>query len=304
MMSGDKIEEILVSICCLTYNHERYIRQALDSFLMQKTNFIFEIVIHEDASTDNTQEIIKEYVEKYPKIFNVLLQTENQRSKYKSGMNPRFNYPRAKGKYIALCEGDDYWTDPYKLQKQVDIMETEENFNVCYHRVEVEVNKKLSSDENDITEKRYNKILNKSALDITTLLEYGNFIHTCSVLFRKNALKFPYEMFKSPVGDYFLYIVLTKDGGCIKKINESMGVYRRGVGIYSSLSKKTMSNKILTYQTCILSLLEKEEHRKIMLNKILKRQKTLFKEADSNNLPFKTLINLLLSKGKNKLQWK
>lgn len=122
----------LVSICCLTYNHEPYIKQALDSFLMQQTNFAFEIVIHDDASTDNTAKIIEEYTQKYPEIFKPLLQTENQRSKFGGGMNPRFNFPRARGKYIAICEGDDYWTDSLKLQKQVDFLEENKAYGICW----------------------------------------------------------------------------------------------------------------------------------------------------------------------------
>ena len=108
----------LLSICCVTYNHKKYIRQCLDSFLMQKTNFKFEIIIHDDASTDGTADIIKEYYEKYPDIIKPIFQTENQFSQGKS-ISKTFIYPRIKGKYVALCEGDDYWTDPYKLQKQV-----------------------------------------------------------------------------------------------------------------------------------------------------------------------------------------
>lgn len=123
----------LVSICCLVYNHELYLKEALDSFLMQKTAFSFEVVIHDDASTDSSASIIKEYASKHPEIFKPLYQTENQKSKVKSGMNPRFNFPRAKGKYIAVCEGDDYWIDPYKLQKQVDFLEATPNLIATYH---------------------------------------------------------------------------------------------------------------------------------------------------------------------------
>ena len=112
----------LVSICCITYNHEPYIRQCLDGFMMQKTNFSFEVLIHDDASTDKTQDIIREYEAKYPDIIKPIYQKENQYSKGIS-VTKTFNYPRVKGKYIAMCDGDDYWIDPYKLQKQVDYLE-------------------------------------------------------------------------------------------------------------------------------------------------------------------------------------
>ena|SRR6218665_28187 len=123
----------LVSICCITYNHANYIKECLEGFILQQCNFPFEILIHDDASTDGTQDIIKEYQEKYPKIIKPILQVENQYSKGVRGMNPKFNFPRAKGKYIALCEGDDYWTDPKKLQKQFNILEKNPDINICSH---------------------------------------------------------------------------------------------------------------------------------------------------------------------------
>lgn len=121
----------LLSICCLSYNHAPYIREALDGFLMQKTDFAFEILIHDDASQDGTVEIIREYQQAYPHIVRPLFQKENQKTKYGGGMNPRFNYPRARGKYIAFCEGDDYWTDPQKLQLQVDFLESHPGYVLC-----------------------------------------------------------------------------------------------------------------------------------------------------------------------------
>ena len=124
----------LVSICCITYNHAPFIRQCLDGFLMQK-GVNYEILIHDDCSTDGTTEIIKEYAAKYPDLISPLYETENQYSKgvWVDG----FNYRRARGKYIAYCEGDDYWTDPLKLQKQVDFMEANPEYSVCFHGVEV-----------------------------------------------------------------------------------------------------------------------------------------------------------------------
>lgn len=125
-------KEPLVSISCITYNHERYIRRCLDGFLMQKANFAFEILIHDDASTDGTADIIREYEEKYPAIIKPIYQTDNQYSKGVS-ISATFNWPRAKGKYIAMCEGDDYWVDVLKLQKQVDVLQKNPNINICSH---------------------------------------------------------------------------------------------------------------------------------------------------------------------------
>ena len=111
----------LVSINCITYNHEAYIAQTLDSFLIQKTNFPFEILINDDASKDHTAEIIKQYEIKFSQIIKPIYQKENQFSQRVNVLG--INNKRAKGKYIALCEGDDYWTDPNKLQRQFDQLE-------------------------------------------------------------------------------------------------------------------------------------------------------------------------------------
>ena len=115
----------LVSINCITYNHKQYIRDAIEGFLMQITNFPVEILIHDDASTDGTVEIIREYEKQYPWLIKPVYQTENQYSKHNSFISiSKIQYGRALGKYIAFCEGDDYWTDHYKLQKQVDFLES------------------------------------------------------------------------------------------------------------------------------------------------------------------------------------
>lgn len=124
----------LVSICTLTFNHAKFIRQCLDGFLMQEREFGIEILIHDDASTDGTVEILREYEAKYPGLIFPLYESENQYSRGGAGKMDFFNYNRARGKYIACCEGDDYWTDPLKLQKQVDFMEANPEYSVCFHR--------------------------------------------------------------------------------------------------------------------------------------------------------------------------
>jgi glycosyltransferase involved in cell wall biosynthesis len=129
----ENINKPLVSICSLTFNHEAFIRDCLDGFVMQKTNFTYEILIHDDASTDKTQTIIKEYQSKYPDLIKPILQKENQFSKGVKGINGKYNFSRSQGKYLALCEGDDYWTDPYKLQKQVDYMEANPEVVLTHH---------------------------------------------------------------------------------------------------------------------------------------------------------------------------
>lgn len=123
-------DNIAVSIICNVYNQEIYVRDALEGFVMQRTNFAFEVLVHDDASTDCTADIVREYEQKYPELIKPIYQKENQYSK-RDGTIKRLQAARAKGKYIAFCEGDDYWTDPLKLQKQYDFMEQNSDYTLC-----------------------------------------------------------------------------------------------------------------------------------------------------------------------------
>ena len=125
-------EGILVTIQCLVFNHGPFLRKCLDGFVMQKTSFRFEAIVHDDASTDDSASIIREYAEKYPEIIKPIFETENQYSK-KDGSLRRIMRNALRGKYIAICEGDDYWTDPGKLQKQADYMEAHPECSLCFH---------------------------------------------------------------------------------------------------------------------------------------------------------------------------
>ena len=125
-------QPLMVTIRCITYNHEPYIRQCLEGFIMQKTNFRFEAIVHDDASTDETANIIREYAEKYPDIIKPIFETENQYSKL-DGSIQRIMSEHIHGKYVAMCEGDDYWIDPLKLQKQVDFLESNPKYSMCAH---------------------------------------------------------------------------------------------------------------------------------------------------------------------------
>lgn len=143
-----RLDEIVVSICCVTYNHEHYIRDAIDGFLSQVVNFKYEIIIHDDASGDSTAKIIREYEDRYPDLFRCIYQSLNQ---YSLGKKPFQSYvaPYARGKYIAFCEGDDYWTDPYKLQKQIDFLEENVDYVICYADAITRVGDKFIYDINE-----------------------------------------------------------------------------------------------------------------------------------------------------------
>lgn len=216
----------LLSIHCLTYNHAKFIRKCLDSILMQKTNFPFEVLIHDDASTDGTAEIIKEYAKKYPDIINPVLQTENQWQKGVD-INKKFIFPKIKGKYVALCEGDDYWTDENKLQKQVDFLESNHDFAVCFHPVKVVWEDKSADDSIFPTPKMR---FNKTVLTLDDLLK-ANFIQTNSVMYRWALADGKYCDVPDGIlpGDWFLHLLHAKHGK-IGFLPDVMSVYRKHSG--------------------------------------------------------------------------
>ncbi len=179
------MDNLLVSICCLTYNHKNYIIQALDSFLQQKTNFEFEILIHDDASKDGTMDIIREYEVKYLNIIKPLYEKENQWVKGRRG-SAVFNFPRARGKYIALCEGDDHWTDPLKLQKQVDFLESNRDYAmVATDIILVDKENKLIPQNNIVLTQR---ALRKPDVNFFDLLQ-TNLINTLTVCVRTDIIQ-------------------------------------------------------------------------------------------------------------------
>lgn len=125
-------KDIAVSICCITYNQASYIRKCLDGLIMQKTNFKYEIIIHDDCSTDGTTDIVKEYADKYPDLIVPIIQSVNQYQKGNKRILASYVFPIAKGKYYAICEGDDYWIDPLKIQKQVDFLDLHPDVGMCF----------------------------------------------------------------------------------------------------------------------------------------------------------------------------
>lgn len=284
--------EPMVSICVQTYQHVNYIKECLDGILMQKTSFPFEILLGDDESTDGTREVCVEYTEKYPEKIRFFLHSRENNIRINGNPTGRFNLLynlySANGRYIALCEGDDYWTDPLKLQKQVNFLEENPEFNICFHQVKI-LNSQTFTDDVHI-EKRYNSITEFPAT-VLDLLKAGNFIHTPSVMYRGDEIKIPFEFTLSPVGDYFLHIIVAQEG-YIKRIDEVMAVYRHGVGIYSTLSSREMQKKITLYQLCILSYLHNTEQKKIFLNKVLNTVNKLQLENDENRRQIRSLKQL------------
>lgn len=208
--------------------------------MLQQVNFSFEILIHDDASTDGTDVIIKEYHAKYPECIKPIFQSENQYSKGVRGMMLRFNFPRARGKYIALCEGDDYWTDPSKLQKQVDFLEANEDFSVCFHDAML---------ARDGMEQR--KYVNQNKQVFTTEDLFGrHFIPTASIVYRSGGVEFPEWLKYVSSGDIALLLILSLEGK-MHLINEVMSTYRlhpQGVSnTHIGMTKVFGIAKLMTY---------------------------------------------------------
>ena len=216
-MSVITMEEIKVSIICNAYNHELYIRDALEGFVMQRTSFAFEVLVHDDASTDKTADIIREYEAKYPDIIKPIYQTENQ---YTKGGVSRFQEPRIKGKYVAFCEGDDYWTDPYKLQKQYDVMEAHPEVDICAHS-SVKVNAETKQKISEIAPR------NKDCIISTEDVIYGEggFVATNSLLYKAELYSKDPEFRQILSLDYTLQILGSLRGGMLY-LSDYMSAYR------------------------------------------------------------------------------
>ncbi len=224
----------LVSISCVTYNHAKYIKQCLDSFLSQETTFPFEIVIHDDASTDGTTQIIEEYAKNYPDKIFPLIQKENQFSKGVRGIMAKFNLPRCRGKYIAWCEGDDYFTDNKKLQKQFDFLESNVDCQISFHNCQ-----KIDTAGNNLG--LVYDYLPKDFKLIDSF--YGDYTKTCTVMFRKS------DSIKNEniIGDITFCMELLRNGGKAQYINSVMSCYRVHEGGIWSQKKELERFKLAHY---------------------------------------------------------
>jgi glycosyltransferase involved in cell wall biosynthesis len=217
------ITQPLVAIKCLVYNHEPYLRDCFEGFVMQQTSFPFVAIVHDDASTDKSADIIREYTEKYPDIFRPIYEIENQYSKGDGSLNRIMNaaIDATGAKYVAMCEGDDYWTDPKKLQKQVDFLEANPEYSMCFHRV------KVISDFGDGND--FFAHLKEKDYTAAEMFERWT-VPTCSVLYREDVFKAYYRV-KSNLafGDIYLWLSLAK-GGKVHCQDFVAGVYRRHSG--------------------------------------------------------------------------
>jgi glycosyltransferase involved in cell wall biosynthesis len=222
-----------VSVFMMAYNHAPYIEQALKGVLAQKTDFSFEIIIGEDCSLDGTRAIVIDYAQRYPSQIRALLHEEN----IGAGRNQTLILEACDGQYIAICEGDDFWIDNYKLQKQIDFLDANIGYAICFHRVYEQNGDKrvLSYDNPWEIEKTFN----------IEDLALKNFMHTNSVVYRNGLIDaFPNWFEKSPIGDFVLHLLNARNG-LIKYLPEPMGVYRKFTGTWSSQNVVTQIQKVI-----------------------------------------------------------
>jgi glycosyltransferase involved in cell wall biosynthesis len=286
-------KDVVVSVCCVTYNHENYIRQCIEAILSQETSFNYEVLIHDDASTDSTQSIVKEYELKYPDRIRAVYQVENQW--VKNNRNPLLEilFPMVEGKYIALCEGDDYWTDSSKLQKQVDLLEKHPEYVICHHAFD-------TLQQGGLIVKKDRNAMNilKPIISFEDILEFP-YPKTLTVMFKRKALTI--HNFLSYLRDIKMadiglwHLILLSGKGYF--INEAMGCYRSNP---SGITNSMVSNYAVTKAK--ISILEKLINANVYPNVSLMREylskhyQTLFLNEGSWIYFVKAIVNRLRSR--------
>lgn len=228
---------LMVTIRCAVYNHEPYIRQCLDGFVMQKTNFRFEAIVHDDASTDKSVDIIKEYAEKYPDIIKPIYEIENQYSKHDGSLD-RIMESHTYGKYVAICEGDDYWIDPMKLQKQVDILERNPKVMMVYGNYQT-----IDEHDNEIYRSRFEYLKRFShSGDILPELMLTNFVLTCTTCIRHDVFSSDFCHMFSDKFDYCIFLAAAFMGECYY-MKEIIAAYRKSL---NSLTNSAATASMVT----------------------------------------------------------
>lgn len=266
---------IKLTVYCLTYNHGNYVRQTLESILNQKTKYKFKVIVHDDASTDNTQSIIKEFMNRYPNIIEPILQTENQ---YSKGIDvvKQFILPNIEGDYIATCEGDDYWIDEKKIDRQIDFLEEHNDYSACVHN-SVFYNMR-TKERNPFN----SNVTNEEDMQLEDVIDgVTGVFHTSSVVYRKEIAFQKHSFLKcmKGVGDYPKAILMAINGR-IRYFPQQMSVYRFASTNTSWTSKNTGKSSIqnrIAYREAEVDMLqhllsEKPEMEKIVQTAIRKKK--------------------------------
>ncbi len=260
----------LVSIQCLVYNHEPYLRQCLDGFVMQKTNFPFEAIVHDDASTDGSTAIVREYAEKYPDIIKPIYETKNQYCKHDGSLRRIMDdamHPDSK--YVAMCEGDDYWIGPDKLQLQVDFLESHPDYSMCCNLARV-YDESLNTFVDVVPPDRSGRLKPDEIIN-----RGGLFISTCSLLYRKHVKwpGYPEYCQKCHVADYPLQIMCAMKGA-VYCFDRQMSVYRiNNPGSWSSRQRSFDVDRLIRTRRSEVNMLkgfanDYPEYRRHFYNRI------------------------------------
>ncbi len=248
----------ILTVCLITYNHDQYVEQAIDSILMQKTNFDWKLVIADDCSKDNTREILKRYQQKYPEKIHLILQEKN--------VGPATNfielitYPNSK--YIAYLEGDDYWIDEFKLQKQVDFLENNNEYVIHSSAAQYIKNGLL-------TEETIGYENESKTFEITDFYRNNNLV-SCTIMYRNVLKEFPEFYKKLAFGDWFLYILLMhKTGGKSYRLNEIFSAYRiHNTSSMANLTDETFYKKHFELVVSIKKYLNLNLSNSLIINSI------------------------------------
>jgi len=254
----DNKQEALVSVCMITYKHEKYLEAAIEGVLMQETDFEFELLIANDNSPDNTDKIVREYISSHPKGYRI----KYFKHEKNLGMMPNalFALRKCQRKYIASCEGDDYWIDKYKLQKQVDFLEQNPDFAICstnayvineFNNFEIDTNYPIVYKEIESHEKYQSQFLE------------NNCILTLTTVFRNNIKNYPEWLHLSPIGDWCMHILNTQYGR-VWYMNDITAVYRNhSGGVFSQKSQQQQLLKCI--DTCELLIENLPKFRKELI---------------------------------------
>jgi glycosyltransferase involved in cell wall biosynthesis len=238
-----------LSVICITYNHGKYLRECLDGILAQETAFDVEIIVHDDASADNSQEIIREYEKNHPEVFKTILQTTNQLGVI-GGRIVLNAFSKASGDFIAYCDGDDRWTDPLKLQHQVDFLDANQDCSGCFHAT------RLIDNAGEVLRQDYYlpSLEKHDTSECISLL--ASAYSTSSLVFRREALESPPEWLCKNLTDLFLEFQISRFGK-VAFMNRNMSDYRsHGGGIWSG---RSMTNRLVELIHRYKTLLEEPE---------------------------------------------
>ena len=282
-----------VSIYCLVYNHGKYLKSALEGFVNQKTNFDYQVIVHDDCSSDNSVDIIKQYAEKYPHIIKPIYQKENQ---YSKGVRIKetFIAPMIEGEYVGICEGDDYWCDNNKLQMQVDFLDNNLDYIACVHDT-----LQLNMDDNKT--KRMFKYGKDKDISLENVIA-GKCYHTSSLIYRKEMFfsNPPFYEEAKTFGDVPLAINLILNGK-VRYIDKVMSVYRHGtIGSWSFRNECDLDARAKSYKYYVNMLKSVNEYSKYKYSNLLNKYIDIYDinrisfEKDYSNLKEKKYVDIFM----------